>query len=326
MTNILMSEITPTQTDAIFARDVAEGLSRDPKRLPTKYHYDALGSKLFEAICELPWYPITRSERILLLKERDAIIKYVSSPGAIIELGSGSGEKVSILAERLNSTGRLATIHLVDISKTALELGTQKLNRYPIIQIVRHNMSYIDGLHASVGTCEPDQSVTVLFLGSNIGNLSAETASQFLVDVQAELKIGDRLLLGTDLVKPEPDLLAAYDDPLGVTAAFNMNLLARINRELDADFDLRQFVHRVIWNSGDSCVESYVVSQREQTVCIPGADCCIRLAKGEGIWTESSFKYTREQVRSLGSSAGFRVVDQWVESVSAFALTLFEVT
>ena len=326
MTDISIMESAPIQTDAVFARDVAEGLNREPKQLPTKYHYDALGSQLFEAICELPWYPITRSERKLLLKERDAIISHLSNPAAVIEMGSGSGEKVSILAERLNSMGRPTTIHLVDISKTALELGTQKLGRYPAIQIVRHELSYIEGLRAAVGTLGSNQPVTVLFLGSNIGNMSAETSLQFLHDVHTELRTGDRVLLVTDLVKPEPEMLAAYDDPLGVTAAFNLNLLARINRELDADFNLRQFVHRVIWNSRDSCVESYVVSQREQTVCITGADCCIRLVKGEAIWTETSFKYTREQVRSLGSSAGFRVVDQWLESVSTFALTLFEVT
>ena len=325
MTDISIMESVPIQTDNVFARDVAEGLNRQPKQLPTKYHYDALGSQLFEAICELPWYPITRSESRLLLEERDAIIDYSSNQAALIEMGSGNGEKVSILADRLNSMGQPTTIHLVDISKAALDLATQNLDRYLAIQIVRHELPYVEGLRAAVGTLGSDQPVTVLFLGSNIGNMSAETSLQFLHDVYTELRTGDRFLLGTDLVKPEPELLAAYDDPLGVTAAFNLNLLARINRELDADFNLRQFVHRVFWNSRDSCVESYVVSQREQTVCITGADCCVRLGKGEAIWTESSFKYTREQVRSLGSSAGFRVVDQWVESVSTFALTLFEV-
>ena len=325
MTDISIMESVPIQADTLFARDVAEGLNREPKQLPTKYHYDTLGSQLFEVICELPWYPITRSERRLLLEERDAIISHSSNPAAVIEMGSGSGEKVSILADRLNSMGRPTTIHLVDISKTALELGMQKLGRYSAIQVVQHELSFIEGLRAAVSTLGSDQSVTVLFLGSNIGNMNAEASLQFLHDVRTELRTGDRFLLGTDLVKTESELLAAYDDPLGVTAAFNLNLLARINRELDADFNLRQFVHRVLWNSRDSCVESYVVSQREQTVCITGADCCVRLGKGEAIWTESSFKYTREQVRSLGSSAGFRVVDQWVESVSTFALTLFEV-
>ena len=142
--------------------------------------------------------------------------------------------------------------------------------------------------------------------------------------IRAALRSGDSLLLGTDLVKPEPDLILAYDDPLGVTAAFNRNLLVRLNRELDADFEIEQFAHRVVWNARESRIESHLVSQVEQTVCLPAAGCCVRFAEGETIWTESSHKYRPDDVVDLAARAGFAYGAQWIEPDAAFALTLFD--
>ena len=320
------SETRPLEVDDALVRDVVAGLTSEPKRLPSKYHYDALGSQLFEAICELPWYTITRSERALLARERGDIIGRLGTPATMIELGGGSGEKIALLADDLAAEQRPTAIHLIDISKTALDLATRTLGGYGSVSVVQHEATYTEGLRAAVHALGHGQPAMVLFLGSNIGNLSADATNLFLANIRERLRPGDSFLLGADLVKAEADLVAAYDDPLGVTASFNRNLLVRINRELDADFDVAQFVHRVVWNAHDSSVESYLVSQREQTVCITGAGCCIRLSEGEAIWTESSRKYEPEQIVSMGEAAGFRRCAQWIESSAAFALTLFEVS
>jgi dimethylhistidine N-methyltransferase len=311
--------------DEALARDVAAGLTSLPKRVAAKYLYDALGSELFEAICELPWYRITRGERALLARERHAILARLDDPATLIELGGGNGEKLAILAGGLAEQGRAATVHLVDISETALARAQRTVAGHPSIAVRGHRASYADGLRAAVAELDPDRSAMVLFLGSNIGNLSRGEADRFLSEIGAALRSGDSLLLGTDLVKPEADLILAYDDPLGVTAAFNRNLLVRLNRELDADFDVEQFAHRVVWNARESRVESYLVSGTEQTVCIPAAGCCIRFAKGESIWTESSYKYRPDALADLAARAGFACRAQWIEPDAAFALNLLDV-
>ena len=311
--------------DEALAGDVVAGLASRPKRLAAKYLYDALGSQLFEAICELPWYPITRGERALLARERDAILGRLDDPATLIELGGGNGEKLAILAGGLAEQDRAATIHLIDISETALARASRAVARHPAVVVRGHRAAYTEGLRAAVADLDPERSAMVLFLGSNIGNLAPAEADRFLAEIAAALRPGDSFLLGTDLVKPEADLVLAYDDPLGVTAAFNRNLLVRLNRELDADFDVEQFAHRVVWNARESRVESYLVSRTEQTVCIPAAGCCVRFAEGESIWTESSYKYRPDAVVELAVRAGFACRAQWIEPDAAFALTLFDV-
>ena len=306
-----------------LARDVVEGLTSHPKQIPAKYLYDALGSQLFEAICELPWYPITRGERALLARERDAILARLGTPATLIELGGGNGEKLAILAAGLAARGRGATVHLIDISRTALERASRTIARHPSVTVRTHRASYGAGLRAAVAELDAAGSAMVLFLGSNIGNLGPNEASAFLAEIRAGLRSGDSFLLGADLVKPEQDLLLAYDDPLGVTAAFIRNLLVRLNRELDADFEIDRFAHHVVWDARASRVDSYLVSQAEQTVCLPAAGCCVRFAEGEAIWTESSHKYRPEQIVHIGEGAGFVRRAQWVEPDAAFALTLF---
>ena len=314
----------PADPGEAFARDVFEGLAGRPKRLPAKYLYDALGSRLFEAICELPWYPITRGERALLARERGAILERLDDPATLIELGGGDGEKLAVLAAGLAGQGRAAAVHLIDVSQTALVRASRAVARYDSISVRGHRAAYADGLRAAVAALDPNRSAMVLFLGSNVGNLGPDEADRFLAAVRAALRPGDSLLLGADLVKPERDLLLAYDDPLGVTAAFNRNLLVRLNRELDADFDVDRFEHRVVWNARESRVESYLVSRAEQTVCIPAAGCCVRFDAGESIWTESSHKYRPDEAAALGRRAGFALGAQWIEPAAAFALTLFE--
>lgn len=311
--------------DEAFARDVVAGLTNRPKRLAAKYLYDALGSHLFEAICELPWYPIARGERALLARERDAILGRLDDPATLIELGGGNGEKLAILAAGLAAAGRAATAHLIDVSETALARAGRAVAHHSLVEVRGHRASYADGLRAAVAELDPRRRAMVLFLGSNVGNLAPDEADRFLAAIGAALRPGDSLLLGADLVKPERELLLAYDDPLGVTASFNRNLLVRLNRELDADFEIDRFAHRVVWNARESRVESYLVSQTEQTVCIPAAGCCVRFAAGESIWTESSYKYRPGEVVDRAVRAGFAYGAQWIETGAAFALTLFDV-
>lgn len=306
-----------------FAEDVRRDLALSPKQLQSKYLYDGLGSSLFEAICFLPWYRITRAEARLLRRVAGEMVAELQDPLTLVELGCGSGEKLAMIVEALRSRRRAVSVHLIDISPIALEHSERALGRLDYVSLVGHRATYEEGLrHASQERPERG-ALLVLFLGSNIGNFDTPAAEGFLAEIRAALRPGDALLLGADLVKPEKDLLIAYDDPLGVTAAFNKNLLLRINRELLADFDLEAFAHRAVWNPGQRRVEMHLVSRREQVVSIPRAECAVRFGAGEPIWTESSYKYTPEEVHALGGGAGFRARDQWIDPDARFALTLF---
>jgi dimethylhistidine N-methyltransferase len=317
-----MALTTPRSFVAEFAADVARDLTLTPKQLQSKYLYDPLGSSLFDAICRLPWYRITRSEMHLLGTHNHEIVSALGvDEGTIVELGCGSGEKLVLLAEALNQRGGNARVHLIDISTQALEQTEQRLNRLQHVSVVGHWTTYEEGLKTAVAS-RRDGTMLVLLLGSNIGNFDRPAAARFLERIRATLTPGDLLLLGADLVKPERDLLLAYDDPLGVTAAFNKNLLVRINRELGGTFDLHAFAHRAVWNRGESRIEMHLVSLREQTVRIASAGAEVRFAADELIWTESSYKYAPEGIVEMGVDAGFAPRDQWIDDRAGFALTL----
>ena len=310
---------------AEFAADVERDLALEPRQLQSKYLYDALGSSLFEAICRLPWYRITRAEHRLLARHADAIVSALGDdPGAtIVELGCGSGEKLMLLAEALQARGGSAHVHLIDISSQALEQTEQRLNRLQHFSVVGHQSTYEEGLRTAVAAREPGSGMLVLLLGSNIGNFDMPAARSFLDRIRDALAPGDLLLLGADLIKPEPELRLAYDDPLGVTAAFNRNLLVRINRELGGNFDLRQFAHRARWNASEHRIEMHLVSRAEQVVTISAARTVVPFRRGEAIWTESSYKYQPGQIVEMGAEAGFGARDQWIHDEAKFALTLF---
>lgn len=307
---------------AEMAREVAEGLARRPRQIPAKYLYDPLGSALFESICKLPWYRITRAEHGLLAARGADIMAASGNCGAVVELGGGSGGKLSALLSAAN--GRALNVHLVDISAEALEQSRRTLAAHRSVTLHAHQADYEAGLRGALRAHAAVSGALVLFLGSNIGNLPPAAADKFLRELRDNCRPGDRLLLGADLVKPESELLLAYDDPLGVTAAFNRNVLLRLNRELDADFDVLEFDHRVVWNPGLARVEVYLECRSDQLVCIRGAGCCMQLDAGERIWTESSYKYEPEGLVDMGERAGFAVREQWIEPESRFALTLFE--
>ena len=222
--------------------------------------------------------------------------------------------------EGASSRRRAIDIHLVDVSASALALAAQTIGTLNDVRVVTHRATYDAGLREAASAAAG--RTLVAFLGSNIGNFDTPGAAAFLQNVRACLVDGDALLLGVDLIKPKDTLLAAYDDPLGVTAAFNRNLLLRINRELDAAIDLDGFVHRAIWNEEQSRVEMHLVAQSEQAIRIPRAQVDVHLQAGDLIWTESSYKYLPEKVDGLLQSCGFRSTAQWIDRDDGFALTM----
>ena len=338
-----MSTRSSERLIADFAADVKRDLALAPKQLQSKYLYDALGSSLFEAICRLPWYRITRAERRLLERHAPEIVArlcprrpgsgQVPRPGSgqaddrsvplIVELGCGSGEKIVILAEALQAAGGRARVHLIDISSQALEQSERTLGRLRHISVVGHRETYEVGLRQAAAAREGNHPVLVLLLGSNIGNFDVPAAHEFLCAIRGALQPGDAMLLGADLVKPERDLQLAYDDPLGVTAAFNRNLLVRINRELGATFDLDGFAHAAVWNPAHHRVEMHLESLAAQRVTIAESGITVGFERGERIWTESSYKYEPSRIDDMGLAAGFVSTEQWIDDEARFALTLF---
>jgi L-histidine Nalpha-methyltransferase len=293
-----------------------------PRQLPSRFLYDALGSALFDAICYLPWYRITRAELRLLQRHADTIGQAFRMGGRIVELGSGNGEKLATLVTHAGVPRVRA--YLIDLSEAALARAVQALAAVegPDIRVRTHQATYEDGLLAL--PAEEGYPTLVAFLGSNIGNFDPPGAAAFLGEIRSAIRRRDYLLLGVDLVKPERDLLLAYDDPLGLTAAFNKNLLLRLNTELNADFPLDRFAHRAVWNRVASRVEMHLVSLAAQEIHVADADLTFTLEEGETIWTESSYKYEPEGIRELVESAGFEQRSQWIDEQARFALTLFQ--
>jgi dimethylhistidine N-methyltransferase len=309
---------------ARFAADVQYYLTQDPRQLPSRYLYDALGSALFEAICRLPWYRITRAEQRLLTEHGHEVLRSVAPLSTIVELGSGSGDKLRTLVEQAGSEADSFEVHLVDVSASALEASARALASVADVRVTTHQASYEEGLRDVRVSLDVEGRVLVLFLGSNIGNYDPPGASAFVGGMRGHLRAGDALLLGADLVKPERDLLLAYDDPLGVTAAFNRNLLVRINRELGGDFDVNRFAHLAVWNEEESRIEMHLVSRSTQQVRVDAAQIAFTMRDGERIWTESSYKYDPDKLVGFLESASFRLVRQWVDPTAQFALTLVE--
>jgi len=324
-----MKSVTPMATSVIaqysrpdLAGDVRAGLLRaGQKELPSKYLYDEVGSALFEVISVLPEYGLTRAGERLLRRHSEDIVARLKPPVLVAELGSGSGKKTRWLLEALARRQR-TTYCPIEISPAALARCETELGQIECVSIVGFERPYLDGLLAAASRREKDGHLLVLFLGSTIGNFDRDAAERFLTEVHRILSPGDALLLATDLEKPLPQLLAAYNDPIGVTAAFNLNLLARINRELGANFDLTAFRHQARYNASMQRVEMHLRSTRDQEVTIPLAGCIVPFSKDETIWTEGSHKYRAEEVPGMAQRNGFRCDAQWIDSEWAFAESL----
>ncbi|MGA9687620.1 MAG: L-histidine N(alpha)-methyltransferase [Candidatus Sulfotelmatobacter sp.] len=305
-----------------FAADVRTGLTKpNQKELLSKYLYDDVGSALFEVISRLPEYGLTRADERLLRRYAEDIVERLPGSVAVAELGSGSGKKTRQILEALCRRQK-TRYYPIEISPTALAMCQRELSDIDCISIVGFEREYLDGLLEVAAQRRSGQHLLVLFLGSTIGNFDRMAGLKFLNQVRRILQPGDSLLLGTDLVKSSSQLLAAYDDELGVTAAFNLNLLARINRELDGNFDLSFFEHIARINYESRSVEMHLRSTPRQMVDIPVANVTVEFLQGETIWTESSHKYSPDEVVQMARTAGFRCDVQWIDDEWPFAENL----
>ena len=308
---------------ADFAADVRAGLGKPgQKELYSKYLYDDLGSTLFEAICLLPEYGLSRAGSRLLERNSGEIISLIPGPVMVAELGSGTGRKTRWMLEAL-ARRQSVNYYPIDISRSALDRCESDLGRLESVSIVGFERAYLDGLLEVAARRRPNVRLLVLFLGSTIGNFDRPAGDLFLRRVRQILQKDDALLLATDLVKEEDRMLLAYDDPTGVTAAFNRNLLARVNGELGAHFDLRRFEHLARYDRRERRVEMHLRSAADQLVRIPRAAFEVRFAAGETIWTESSHKYSCAEVVDMSRRCGYRCEAQWVDAEWPFAQSLW---
>ncbi len=306
--------------------DVRESLAGQPRRLSCRWFYDAAGSLLFEEICRLPEYYIPAAEREILTRHADEIVASVPAGAAIVELGSGTAEKTSLLlaaALRRRESLRLRYVP-IDISPAALAAASQRLASLPGLSVHGVCAEYEEGLahlaHLGQG------ARLVLWLGSNIGNFDRDQAAAFLRRLAGQLTSADRLLVGIDRRKRREAIERAYDDPRGVTARFNKNILLRLNRELGADFDPDAFRHRAAYDADAGRVSIYLVSQRAQRVRIPAVPLELDFAAGEAIHTEDSYKYSDAEIRALAAAAGLRIDRVFSDEAGRFADVLFRVT
>jgi dimethylhistidine N-methyltransferase len=337
MTETAVSHGGVTAKERIFSV-VREGLTAQPKRLPPWLFYDEAGSRLFERITELPEYYLTRTEREILTSHAGAMIALAAEDKklCIVELGAGSAEKTRLLlASGLERQSSLL-YEPVDLSPTALEAARERIEReIPGVRVAPRLEDYTHGL--KLDPASPGERRLVLYIGSSIGNFDPAEARRLLEGVRGGLEPGDGLLLGVDLVKDESPLLAAYDDAAGVTAAFNRNLLARLNRELEANFDLDRFAHRAIWNRRESRIEMHLASRFRQRVRIKALDGAkmdglgpnsagrpfeVEFAPGESIHTENSYKYLPGQAEAMLAEAGFAPIQSWTDERGWFAVCL----
>ena len=309
--------VPETRDPETFAQAVRLGLSAVPKTLPCRFFYDERGSALFEEICDLPEYYLTRTEDAILLDHADAMVGGFPAPPSLIELGSGSSTKTRRLIGA--ALDLYESLHYVpiDVSPTILEASAHALvDDFAPLRVTGYAGDYRHALDRIATKLKGPK--LIVFLGSSLGNYDDDEAADLLAHVAGAMTPGDRFLLGTDLAKDRATLEAAYDDPGGVSAAFDRNILARINRELEGDFNPESFRHRAIYRPDRGRVEMHLVSDRDQDVNIPGAGIIARFTEGESIHTESSNKYTPERLANLAEAAGFTEEQFWSDAEERF--------
>jgi dimethylhistidine N-methyltransferase len=305
-----------------FAQDVRAGLTQQPKELSCCYFYDAEGSRLFEAICDLPEYYPTRCEREILDRHAAAIVQPLPDDLTLAELGSGNADKTRLLiAALLKKQGRLRYVP-IDICSAVLRDSAQQLVRdFADLEVTAVAAEYRDGLRHLQGIAGPK---LILWLGSNVGNFHRAEAADFLRQVRSFMTAGDRFLMGVDLRKDRTILEPAYDDAQGVTAEFNFNLLIRINRELAGHFDLARFQHRAVYRDDLGRIEMHLVSRETQRIRIDALDLDVDFAAGETIHTENSYKYSLAEIEELATQGGFALAGQWFDARSWFSVSLLQ--
>jgi len=326
MTTTALPEIS-AQTEQRVAVVVRNGLTARPRSLPAWLFYDTAGSHLFEQITELPEYYLTRTEREILSTHAGEIVAKAAGHRdgtarlRIAELGAGSADKTRLLLQAAVRRQGTLVYEPVDVSASALEAARERIEReIPAATVAPRLMDYTHGL--DLKPAGPGERRLVLYIGSSIGNFEPAHAEELLQGVRAGLNPGDAMLLGVDLQKDESTLLAAYDDAAGVTARFNLNLLARLNRELDADFDLEAFAHRAVWNRAKSRIEMHLESLIPQCVKLQALDLEVDFSAGERIHTENSYKFAPGQAEALLSAAGFQPESTWTDAQGWFAVCL----
>lgn len=318
---IIHDRVTPGREDE-FSNTVRRGLTANPRFLASKFFYDPLGSYLFEAICLLPEYYLTRAESEILSRYAHEITEQVGGPIGLVELGSGSAVKSRYLIRALLARQEALHYQPIDISKTMLaESSAALLSEFPGLSITGIAGDYTTSLELTEAA--QGERRLALFLGSNIGNYDGDDARTLIRRLRRALSSGDGFLIGADLRKDRAILEAAYDDALGVTAAFNLNLLRRINRELGGDFDPRKFRHVAIWNDSAGRMEMYLESRESQSARIEALGLEVDLAAGEMIHTENSYKYRMEDLASLAAETGFCVLRSWFDEKEQFSLSLW---
>jgi L-histidine N-alpha-methyltransferase len=306
----------------MFASDVRNGLSKQgQKELSCQYFYDEVGTALFETITVLPEYGLTRADVRLIRRLSPELAGLMHSPVAVVELGSGGGSKTRWVLESLAHSK--VSYYPIDVSASALAQCARELAEFGDVFPIEE--SYLAGLQKAVCRRRYNETMLLLFLGSTIGNFERAYAFDFLRHVRDCLRPGDALLLGTDLIKPVDRMILAYDDPVGVTAAFNLNILARINRELGGDFDLRSFAHEARYDESCARIEMHLRSKVAQRVAIPAAGFACEFAVGETIRTESCHKFSPADVSELAARAGFQCAAQWIDEEWPFAESLLTV-
>ncbi len=319
-------ENAQTESENNFAQDVLEGLSASQKYLPSKYFYDAEGSRLFQKIMELPEYYLTNAETDIFERQADSILDQFSASGTpfhLIEFGAGDASKTSILIRHFLERHTPFDYNPVDISQSAVdELAADMQTTFKSLVVHPIVGDYMDSLD-QLAQWDKFPRI-VLFLGSTIGNFTDHDAIEFCQEIRQHLTTQDRLFIGFDL-KKDPDLIKrAYDDAQGITADFNFNLLKRINRELNADFDLQNFDHQPSYNPKTGLAESYLVSNQSQIVSIQALDQTFEFASGETIHTEVSMKYDQEKINLIAQQSGFAIIKQWYDSKHLFTNSLWQ--
>jgi L-histidine N-alpha-methyltransferase len=323
-----------------FANDVAICLASENKRLNPKYLYDHMGSQLFEQICLQPEYYLTRTEASLLKRHAPLITNLVGSNIRIIELGSGSSSKTALLLRYLSSQKMRIIYFPIDISISILMESTRRLkSQFPNASIIAIRSDYGTGVDRAAAKCmatdgvrgkktnkssnnDDQYSKLILFLGSSIGNFEPMAARSFLRSIREKLHTNDFLLVGFDLQKDESVLTAAYNDKAGITAKFNLNLLARINRELGGNFELEKFKHSAFYNREQHRIEMHLVSNTDQQVYIEALGKNFSFEKGDSIHTENSYKYSLDQIAALAKDSGFRIKKGFTDEKRWFNMAL----
>jgi L-histidine N-alpha-methyltransferase len=312
----------PSSSQVTFAHDVREGLTaHQQKRLPPKYLYDALGSVLFEAITQLPEYGLWRAERTLLSKHAEEIAT-LAAAHHVIELGSGSASKTVHVLQALLRRHPLSYCS-VDLSAAAIAMTQRELSVLPGLSIRSVENDYLAGLEGAMQAQRANERTLVLFLGSSLGNFADHESAIFLQRIRRALRPGDALLLGADLLKPVEQMLAAYADPLGVTAAFNLNLLLRMNRDLNANFVISQFRHAARFNAATRDVEMHIEARHEHSVEFRNPGFTVHFHAGETIHTESSHKYSLAELNRIVEHSGFQSRAGFLDSESQFVNCLY---